>query len=145
MRNSAFFVEFADVIRPAVKTSKIVVTGGFRTSEGMVRAVRSGSTDLVGIGRPTCEEPHFASLILSGKVTSARKPLFPENEDVLLMFAAGTQIAQIGLGEVPFNTALPADAEKFKIAIAMHMQKLQEAARAGIILAGYPEMLRASS
>ena len=53
---TAFFLEFADVIRSALKKTKVYVTGGFRTASGMIRAIQSGSTEGIGLGRPVCEE-----------------------------------------------------------------------------------------
>ncbi|EJC99147.1 NADH oxidase [Fomitiporia mediterranea MF3/22] len=140
-KREAFFVEFADIIRPAVKTSKVILTGGFRTGEGMVRTVTSGSTDLIGVARPACEEPDFPNLLLSGSIQSARRTLLPEAEDFLSIIVSGTQIRQIAFGEKPFNSASSENMEKFKQVLEVHMQKLKEAGEQGVILAGgYPEM-----
>ena len=51
-KREAYFIEFAEMIRPHLKECKIFVTGGFRTTGGMIRAVREGACDGVGIGRP---------------------------------------------------------------------------------------------
>ncbi|KAF9893418.1 hypothetical protein FE257_010730 [Aspergillus nanangensis] len=56
-RREAYFIEFAERIRPLLKRTKVFVTGGLRTAGGMVRAVQGGSCDGVGIGRPLAAEP----------------------------------------------------------------------------------------
>ena len=55
-KREAYFVEFAEQIKPAVKNAVIYVTGGFRTVPGMVQAIRDGITDGIGLGRPATGE-----------------------------------------------------------------------------------------
>jgi hypothetical protein len=43
-----------------------MVTGGFRTVEGMNAALASATTDVVGIARPMCVDPEIPSKLLSG-------------------------------------------------------------------------------
>lgn len=50
-KRESYFIEFAEMIRPHLKKTKVYVTGGFRTASGMVEAVKGGSCDGVGIGR----------------------------------------------------------------------------------------------
>ncbi|KHJ85165.1 hypothetical protein OESDEN_15113 [Oesophagostomum dentatum] len=57
----AYFLEFAEKIRPVFKQTIVYVTGGFRTASGMVRAINSGATDGIGLGRPTTAEPGNAA------------------------------------------------------------------------------------
>ena len=109
-----------------------------------MQAISEGSTDLIGIGRPACQEPNFPRFLLTGKIASARRTLLPENDDVLQTLAAGTQIGQIGLGEEPFDASNPGDVEKFMMALGVYMQTFQEKAKEGVILAGYPRMSRIS-
>ena len=55
----AYFLEYARDIR-AVTTMPLMVTGGFRSVEGMNAALASGQTDMIGVGRPLCVDPsHF--------------------------------------------------------------------------------------
>jgi 2,4-dienoyl-CoA reductase-like NADH-dependent reductase (Old Yellow Enzyme family) len=42
-KREAFFIEFADRIRPNLKTAKLCVTGGFRSLEGYGYFLYSGS------------------------------------------------------------------------------------------------------
>ena len=65
----SYFIEFAEMIRPHLKKTKVYVTGGFRTASGMVSAVKDGACDGVGIGRPLGAEPYLCKEILAGKVT----------------------------------------------------------------------------
>lgn len=63
----AFFLNFASEARALLRSMPssslpspvpaIMVTGGFRTREGMAQALTSHSTDIVGVGRPACAEP----------------------------------------------------------------------------------------
>lgn len=53
----AYFIDFADRLRPHLRRSKIALTGGFRTTRAMAEAIKSGSTD----GR--CGEPLSCSVV----------------------------------------------------------------------------------
>lgn len=67
----SYFIEFAEMIRPLLKKTKVYVTGGFRTASGMARAIQDGACDGVGIGRPLGAEPYLCKEILEGRVTGA--------------------------------------------------------------------------
>lgn len=73
-KRESYFIEFAEMIRPHLKKTKVYVTGGFRTASGMVQAVEGGSCDGVGIGRPLGAEPYLCKEILEGKVTGGYLP-----------------------------------------------------------------------
>jgi len=89
----AYFIEFAEMIRPKIRKMKIYVTGGFRTAAGMVSAVKDGACDGVGIGRPLAAEPFLCKEILEGKVQGSIENLVPLPQNTQ---ASGTQIHQIG-------------------------------------------------
>ena len=91
----AYFIEFAEMIRPHLKKTKIYVTGGFRSAGGMVRAVEQGACDGVGIGRPLAAEPFLCKEILEGKIKGAIENLMPLP---LNTQASGSQLHQIGQG-----------------------------------------------
>lgn len=52
LAREAFFLDFAKAIRQKFRHVPLIVTGGFRTRQGMEAAVREGACDMVGIGRP---------------------------------------------------------------------------------------------
>ncbi|MES2917615.1 MAG: NADH:flavin oxidoreductase/NADH oxidase family protein, partial [Pseudomonadota bacterium] len=55
-RREAYFLEFAEKARAAVKTP-LVVTGGFRSLAGMAEAITGGAVDFVGLARGIAIEP----------------------------------------------------------------------------------------
>ncbi|KAK1052450.1 hypothetical protein LTR74_016510 [Friedmanniomyces endolithicus] len=89
------FIEFAEMIRPLLKKTKVYVTGGLRTASGMARAVSEGSCDGIGIGRPLAAEPYLCKEILQGKITGAIEKFVPLPQHTQ---SSGTQLHQIGLG-----------------------------------------------
>tara|TARA_R110000868_G_scaffold226249_1_gene478816 strand:- start:1213 stop:2517 length:1305 start_codon:yes stop_codon:yes gene_type:complete len=63
----AYFLEYAKDIRAAT-TMPLMVTGGFRSLDGMNAALGSGTMDVVGMGRPMCVDPSAPARLLSGAV-----------------------------------------------------------------------------
>jgi 2,4-dienoyl-CoA reductase-like NADH-dependent reductase (Old Yellow Enzyme family) len=61
----AYFLDFAEKARAAVKTP-LMVTGGFRSAAGMNAALRSGALDLVGLGRLLALDPDAPAALLRG-------------------------------------------------------------------------------
>ncbi len=55
-QREAYFIEYADTIRPKLKIP-LVVTGGFRSGSAMNAALSSGVTDMIGMARPLAVEP----------------------------------------------------------------------------------------
>ena len=62
----AFFLEFAEKVRQSV-TTPLMVTGGFRSVEGMNNALASGALDLVGIARLMAIDPDAPQFLLNGQ------------------------------------------------------------------------------
>lgn len=62
----AFFLEFAEKVRHSV-TTPLMVTGGFRSVEGMNNALASGALDLVGIARLMAIDPDAPQFLLNGQ------------------------------------------------------------------------------
>lgn len=62
----AYFLEFAERVRAAVKVP-LMVTGGFRTVAGMNAALRSGALDLVGLARLLAIDPDAPAALLQGR------------------------------------------------------------------------------
>ena len=66
IQREAYFLEFAEKARQAVKTP-LVVTGGFRSLGGMAQAITSGAIDFVGLARPLAIDPELPSRLLRGE------------------------------------------------------------------------------
>jgi len=63
----AYFLEYAQDIRKAVSIP-LMVTGGFRTREGINDALQSNVCQIVGIGRPLCADPYCIKKMISGEL-----------------------------------------------------------------------------
>ena len=63
----AYFLEYADQIRKAV-SMPLMVTGGFRTKEGIENALRSSICQIVGVGRPLCADPLCIKKMIDGEL-----------------------------------------------------------------------------
>ncbi len=59
----AYFLEYASAIHK-VATMPLMVTGGFRTAEGMEAALNSGDCAVIGLARPLCTHPNVPKLLL---------------------------------------------------------------------------------
>ena len=71
----AYFMDYCEEVRKIVKTP-LMLTGGFRSSQGMNEALATGVCDMVGIARSLAINPDFSNELLSGKdVKSLVKPL----------------------------------------------------------------------
>ncbi|WP_168399672.1 NADH:flavin oxidoreductase/NADH oxidase family protein [Acinetobacter indicus] len=66
LAREAYFLEFAERIRQEV-CCHLMVTGGFRTVQGMNTALASGACDFIGIARPFAVEPDLAHRLLAGQ------------------------------------------------------------------------------
>ena len=49
----------------------------YRSAPAMAGAVRTGATDIVGMGRPLTAEPELSALLLAGKTAKAKENLVP--------------------------------------------------------------------
>lgn len=67
----AYFLAFAEKVRAKV-TVPLMVTGGFRTAEGMNAALRSGALDLVGVARLLAIDPDAPAALLRGRDSTQR-------------------------------------------------------------------------
>ncbi|MDO7869528.1 NADH:flavin oxidoreductase/NADH oxidase family protein [Nocardioides jiangxiensis] len=65
-QREAYFLDFAERLRGEVSLP-LMVTGGFRTKEGMDEAIATGAVDVIGLGRPLAVDPDFPRLLLSGQ------------------------------------------------------------------------------
>jgi 2,4-dienoyl-CoA reductase-like NADH-dependent reductase (Old Yellow Enzyme family) len=67
----AYFLEFAEKVRMTTQVL-LMVTGGFRTAEGMNAALRSGSLDIVGLARLLAIDPDAPAGLLQGRDSRQR-------------------------------------------------------------------------
>ncbi|KAL9111800.1 MAG: hypothetical protein Q9227_003859 [Pyrenula ochraceoflavens] len=110
-KREAFFLEFADTITPALKKTKVYVTGGFRTVGAMVKAM--DSIDGVGLARPVCQEFDIAKNILNKKITGAIDQKVDQDNFALTNMIAGTQIKQVGNDKKPIDMSDEGNVDKF--------------------------------
>ena len=102
----AYFLDYCEEVRKIVK-SPLMLTGGFRSSQGMNNALATGVCDMVGIARSLAINPDFSKELLSGKdVTSLVKPLttgfaFLDRTFPLEIVWYTDQIHLIGKGQDP--------------------------------------------
>ena len=66
-QREAYFLDFADKVRARIPRVPLMVTGGFRSPEGMNQALASGSLDLCGIARLLAIEPEVSQRLLAGQ------------------------------------------------------------------------------
>ncbi|EQL04231.1 NADH:flavin oxidoreductase/NADH oxidase [Ophiocordyceps sinensis CO18] len=121
-KREAFFLEFADIVIPVLNKTKAYVTGGFRTTKGMVRALDT----VQGVGLALCNEFPLPQKMLDGKVHGAIKTLFDEDNFSLMTVVAGTQIRAVGQGKEPLDFSR----EDHKKVFDESMQKWVEAQQA---------------
>ncbi len=65
----AYFLDYARDIR-AVMKKPMMVTGGFRTREGMDAALAAKVCDMIGVGRPFCSDPDVARKLIDGRMSA---------------------------------------------------------------------------
>ncbi|WP_277560654.1 NADH:flavin oxidoreductase/NADH oxidase family protein [Acinetobacter beijerinckii] len=90
----AFFIDFAEKIRAQVKTP-LMVTGGFRSVEGMNQALGSDAFDVVGIARLMAIDPDAPKYLLAG--TNSEQTVQPIKTGI-------KKIDQLGVMEVLWYT-----------------------------------------
>jgi 2,4-dienoyl-CoA reductase-like NADH-dependent reductase (Old Yellow Enzyme family) len=81
-RREAYFLEFAEKARAAVRTP-LMVTGGFRSARGMADAIASGAVDFVGLARALAMEPDLPARLLRGE--APRHPVRPITTGIRLL------------------------------------------------------------
>ncbi len=75
LAREAYFLDYCEKIRTRVKTP-LLLTGGFRSLEGMNSALESGACDMIGLARSLAVNPEFPNqLFQSQSVKSTVEPL----------------------------------------------------------------------
>jgi hypothetical protein len=65
----SYFARFAPEMRRNIKRAKLMVTGGFRTTQGMADAITTDGVDLIGLSRPLCLAPDAPAALLRGTLS----------------------------------------------------------------------------
>ncbi|KAJ5882642.1 uncharacterized protein N7529_001314 [Penicillium soppii] len=123
-KREAFFLEFADLIAPALKRTRSYVTGGFCTASGMVRAL--DTVDGVGLGRSITQEPRLPRDLLAGTVQGAIQQKIDPQDFFKTSPAAGVQMMQIAQDEEPIDLSDDKNMEIFMKSIGEWMQERQK-------------------
>jgi hypothetical protein len=95
----AYFLEFAERFSQEVSVP-VMLTGGFRTRQGMNDALDSGAVDVVGLARPITYEPDLPQRLLDG--TAEKSLVTPKTlgyktvDDLLNSAWHQQQIARLG-------------------------------------------------
>lgn len=106
MAREAFFLEFAEKVRKRVNTP-LMVTGGFKSYQGMNNALASGALDMVGIGRLMTIDPEAPKNLLQGRNSvHTVRPIkvgikMIDNLGVMDVFWYTEQIKRIARGQEP--------------------------------------------
>jgi 2,4-dienoyl-CoA reductase-like NADH-dependent reductase (Old Yellow Enzyme family) len=109
----AYFLDFAETLTREL-TVPLMLSGGFRTRQGMTDALSSGAVDLIGLARPIAHEPDFPRRIVDGSAqASLAKPQTIGNraiDDLLNSSWHQQQLARLGRGKAvrPDRTPLVA-------------------------------------
>lgn len=72
-RREAYFLDYAARARAACR-APLVITGGFRSAEGMEEALQSGNLDFVGLAKPFAVQPDLPARVLSGQYRTLSLP-----------------------------------------------------------------------
>jgi 2,4-dienoyl-CoA reductase-like NADH-dependent reductase (Old Yellow Enzyme family) len=107
-KREAYFLEYANKARKLVSTP-LVVTGGFRSQEGMTEAIVSGTIDMVGLAKPFVLVPDLPNQIFEGKYETVKiKPiktgitwLDKKASSMLELGWYEQQLARIGKSKLP--------------------------------------------
>ncbi|KAH6614316.1 hypothetical protein C7974DRAFT_368636 [Boeremia exigua] len=132
-----FFLEFAELIAPALSKTKAYVTGGFKSVGAMVKAL--DALDGVGLARPLAQEPDLCKNILEGKVTGAIKQL--ADDFALTNITAGAQLRQISMGVEPIDLSRQENLDALIETIGAWAKEVANDSR--MLMHGYPEVTTA--
>lgn len=77
IKREGYFLEFSIQLRKLLKRTPLMVTGGFRSLEGMSNAIKNG-IDIIGVGRPFCVYPDFPNKMFSGELAKVESYDYPQ-------------------------------------------------------------------
>jgi 2,4-dienoyl-CoA reductase-like NADH-dependent reductase (Old Yellow Enzyme family) len=103
-KREAYFLEYAEQIRQHVALP-LLVTGGFRSLNGMEDALASGAVDFVGLARPLAVEPDLPARFAAGTADHALeiglRTGIKTLDTVALSAWYGRQLNRMGHGQSP--------------------------------------------
>jgi len=136
-KREAFFLEFADVVRPALKIP-VFVTGGFRTASAMIRAIHNGSTDGIGLARPVCEEPHLPKHLISGEYHAKVDSKIDYDDFGIWLNLAGTQMRMVGFGLPTVDSTNEEVVKEYTAEIERFSKGTGKQMSEGVVVSGHP-------
>lgn len=110
-KREAFFLEFADLITPGLTNTKPYITGGFKSTSGMVNALKT--VDGVRLARRVCQEFRIAKDMIDSKVTGAVDQKVDQDNFGLTNVIAGLQMRQVGRDQERINMGLQKNVDVF--------------------------------
>jgi 2,4-dienoyl-CoA reductase-like NADH-dependent reductase (Old Yellow Enzyme family) len=112
-KREAFFLEFADKIVPVLTKTRAYITGGFKTLDGMVNALKT--VDGVGLGRPLCQEFRLVKEFLHDQNPSggAILPILDQDDFGTTVVVARAQIKQVGKDQEPTDMSVQENVDAF--------------------------------
>ncbi|KGO67482.1 Aldolase-type TIM barrel [Penicillium italicum] len=123
-KRESFFLEFADLIAPALKRTRSYVTGGFCTASGMGQALET--VDGIGLGRSITQEPRLPKELLAGTVQGATQQKIDPQDFFKTSPAAGVRLLQIAKDEEPIDLSNDANMEVFMNGLGEWAQQMQK-------------------
>lgn len=72
IKREAYFLDYAKEVQ-SVAMMPLLVTGGFRTRDGMNAALSDGAADLIGLGRPLCVDVNAPAQLVAGELDELPK------------------------------------------------------------------------
>ncbi|KAH7338028.1 putative NADH oxidase [Rhizoctonia solani] len=128
--------EFVQQISPLLSKTLLFVSGGFRSSDNMARAIRDGHCTCVGLGQPCGSDPLLPSQIIGRQFGGAIKP-DPNLDAAAVKSATGTHMEAIARGMAPIDLSNPQVSQEFSIRIKKFEEERQEALKQGNVKVGY--------
>jgi len=135
-KREAFFLEFADVVRPALKIP-VFVTGGFQTAAAMIRAIYNGSTDGIGLARPVCEEPHLPKQLIDGTVHAKVASKIDYDDFGTWGSLAGTQMRMVGFDLPTVDSTDGETVENYEEALKRYGEDFGKKLKEGVVDSGH--------
>ncbi|KZL69515.1 nadh oxidase [Colletotrichum incanum] len=98
VKREGYYLPWVDeILKTPLEKMKVLSTGGFRTLDGIVPALRS--IDAVGIGKPATHEPSLPISILSGEATGVYTNAADSDTPFKRLMLSIGQMREIGIGK----------------------------------------------